>query len=124
MDKKHLKEETTQAVEAMSEAYAQTANGSELPVTNLTPEMLLLQRNSLLMEEILERENLKLAYKTVVENKGCAGIDGMKVEELKDYLKDNWTAVKDQLLTGKYKPKPVKRVEIPKTGGGVEFQTF
>lgn len=72
-----------------------------------------------LMEEILSRNNLELALKRVRQNKGSAGIDRMTVDELPDYLKRNWETIKQQLLQGKYKPNPVKRVEIPKPDGGV-----
>jgi len=72
-----------------------------------------------LMEEILERENLKTALKAVLKNKGAPGIDGMTVDELPGYLKENWTKIRAQLMEGKYAPKPVRRVEIPKPGGGV-----
>jgi RNA-directed DNA polymerase len=72
-----------------------------------------------LMEEVCKRENLEKALKRVKAKKGSAGIDGMKVEELGLYLKDNWLKIKEQLLSGAYKPKPVKRVEIPKPDGGV-----
>jgi len=72
-----------------------------------------------LMEEILSRSNLELALKRVRQNKGSAGIDRMTVDELPDYLKRNWETIKQQLLQGKYKPNPVKRVEIPKPDGGV-----
>jgi RNA-directed DNA polymerase len=72
-----------------------------------------------LMEEILDRSNLELALKRVRQNKGSAGIDKMTVGELPDYLKRNWENIKLQLLQGKYKPSPVKRVDIPKPDGGV-----
>jgi RNA-directed DNA polymerase len=72
-----------------------------------------------LMEEVCERENLKRALKRVKANKGSPGVDGMKVEELPEYLKEHWPAIKQQLLRGSYKPQAVKRVEIPKPGGGV-----
>lgn len=72
-----------------------------------------------LMEEVLSRSNLELALKRVRQNKGSAGIDGMSVDELPEYLKRNWESIKQQLLQGKYKPNPVKRVEIPKPDGGV-----
>lgn len=72
-----------------------------------------------LMEEVLSRSNLELALKRVRQNKGSAGIDGMTVDELPDYLKRNWEPINQQLLQGKYKPSPVKRVEIPKPDGGV-----
>lgn len=72
-----------------------------------------------LMEEVCERENLKKALKRVRSNKGSPGIDGMTVEELSGYLKEQWPTYREQLLSGTYMPKPVRRVEIPKGGGGV-----
>lgn len=71
-----------------------------------------------LMEEILERENLKKALKRVQANKGAPGIDGVTVDELPDYLREHWPTMREQLLEGIYKPQPVKRVEIPKPNGG------
>jgi RNA-directed DNA polymerase len=71
------------------------------------------------MEEICERENLKAAFKQVKANKGSAGIDRMTVDQLADYLKQHWPAIREQLLSGSYEPKPVRRVEIPKPDGGV-----
>jgi RNA-directed DNA polymerase len=72
-----------------------------------------------LMEEVCERENLKKALKRVRSNKGSPGIDGMTVDELPGYLKEHWPTHREQLLSGTYTPKPVRRVEIPKGGGGV-----
>lgn len=72
-----------------------------------------------LMEEIVERENLKEALKRVKANKGSPGIDGMTVKELPEYLKENWPTIRENLLSGTYKPQPVKRVEIPKPDGGM-----
>ena len=74
---------------------------------------------SSLMEHILSRDNLNAAYLQVVRNKGAAGVDGMTVEELGAYLSKNGENIKEQLRTRKYKPKPVRRVEIPKADGGV-----
>ena len=71
------------------------------------------------MEEILERENLKEALKRVKGNQGSPGIDGMTVEQLKPYLVEHWAAIREQMQRGTYKPQPVKRVEIPKPDGGV-----
>lgn len=73
----------------------------------------------LLLEEVLERENLRAALKRVKSNKGAPGIDGMTVNELPKFLKQNWPVLKAKLLKGQYLPKPVKRVEIPKPDGGV-----
>src|SRR5713101_4526899 len=72
-----------------------------------------------LMEEICERENLKRALRQVKANKGSAGVDGMTVGGISDYLKQHWPAIREQLLSGTYEPKPVRRVEIPKPDGGV-----
>ena len=76
-------------------------------------------RTDRLMEEICERENLKAALQQVKGNKGSAGIDRMTVDQLADYLKQHWPAIREQLLSGTYEPKPVRRVEIPKPDGGV-----
>src|SRR5215471_6004901 len=72
-----------------------------------------------LMEEVCERENLKEALRQVKSNKGSAGVDGMTVNQLTDYLKQHWPVIREQLLSGTYKPQPVRRVEIPKPDGGV-----
>jgi RNA-directed DNA polymerase len=71
-----------------------------------------------LMEEVCERENLKKALRRVKANKGSAGVDGMTVGEITGYLKQHWPAIREQLLSGTYKPQPVRRVEIPKPDGG------
>jgi RNA-directed DNA polymerase len=72
-----------------------------------------------LMECVLERENLFKALRQVKSNGGSPGVDGMTVDALPDYLRRNWPALRESLLRGTYQPKPVKRVEIPKPGGGV-----
>src|SRR5437879_4080195 len=72
-----------------------------------------------LMEEVCERENLKAALQRVKANKGSPGVDGMTVIGIKDYLKQHWPAIRGQLLSGTYEPKPVRRVEIAKPDGGV-----
>ena len=72
-----------------------------------------------LMEEVVNPMNLSEALKRVIQNKGSPGIDGMTVRELHPYLKENWYRISHQLLNGTYQPQPVKRVEIPKSGGGV-----
>jgi hypothetical protein len=71
------------------------------------------------MEEVVEGENLKRAWKRVKANQGSPGVDGMTVFALKDYLNEHWPAIREQLLTGKYQPKPVLRVEIEKPDGGM-----
>ena len=72
-----------------------------------------------LMEAVVERGNLKLAYQRVVENKGAAGVDDLAVAELKDHLKQHWPTIRARLLTGDYWPMAVRRVDIPKPQGGV-----
>ena len=74
---------------------------------------------SSLMEQILSKDNLNQAYLQVVRNKGAEGVDGMKYTELKEHLETNSEIIKEQLKTRKYKPQPVRRVEIPKPDGGV-----
>src|SRR5450631_336545 len=71
-----------------------------------------------IMEEVCERTNLKEALRQVRGNKGSAGVDRMTVDQLGDYLKQHWPAIREQLLSGTYKPQPVRRVEIPKPDGG------
>src|ERR1017187_391038 len=75
--------------------------------------------NQRVMEEVCERENRRAALKRVRANQGSPGIDGMTVEELPGYLEQHWPVIREQLLSGTYEPKPVKRVEIPKPDGGV-----
>ena len=70
-----------------------------------------------LLERILSRENLNRAYKQVKRNKGAHGVDGMEVEHLLQYLKDNGEELVKLVLDGKYRPNPVRRVEIPKDNG-------
>jgi RNA-directed DNA polymerase len=72
-----------------------------------------------LMEEVCGRENCKQALARVKANKGSAGIDGMTVQQLPEHLKQYWPVIREQLLSGTYKPQPVKRVEIPKPDGGI-----
>ena len=71
-----------------------------------------------LLTQVLERTNLIRALKQVKRNKGVAGVDDMTVEELTSYLKQHWPEIKSQLLSGHYQPQAVRRVEIPKPGGG------
>jgi len=72
-----------------------------------------------LIEEVIERENLKEALRRVKGNKGSAGVDGMTIGDLTDYLTQHWPDIRTQLLNGTYEPQPVRRVEIPKPDGGV-----
>ena len=92
---------------ARSEEAPTATSGTERPGT------------SGLMVEVLGRRNLHAALKRVKQNKGSPGIDGMTVEELPEWLKTNWERVRDELIRGTYRPKPVLQREIPKSGGGV-----
>ena len=74
-----------------------------------------------LLEKILDRNNMNLAYKRVKANKGSHGVDGMTVDELLQYLKQNGKSIKQEILEGTYCPKPVRRVEIPKPDGGIRL---
>jgi group II intron reverse transcriptase/maturase len=75
--------------------------------------------NDPLMERVVGRDNLLAALKRVRKNKGSPGIDGMRVEELADYPRENWERIRATLLDGSYRPSAVRRQEIPKSGGGV-----
>ena len=72
-----------------------------------------------LIERILDKDNVRIALEKVIANKGAAGIDGMKVEELRGYMNANWPGIKQSILERSYRPAPVRRVEIPKPNGGV-----
>ncbi|MBB6024821.1 group II intron reverse transcriptase/maturase [Paenibacillus sp. JGP012] len=93
---------------APSSSSAQTASSSRKAENNL-------------LERMLERDNLRLAYRRVVQNGGAPGVDNVTVANLQAYLKTHWEPVKAELLAGTYRPAPVKRVEIPKPGGGVRM---
>ena len=71
-----------------------------------------------LLEKTLARENMKRAYQRVKQNGGAPGVDGMDTATVAEYLKTNWETIKEQLRAGTYRPQPVKRVDIPKPGGG------
>jgi len=70
-------------------------------------------------EAVFARENMQTALKRVESNKGAAGIDGMEVQDLRGFLKEHWLEVREALESGKYRPSPVRRVEIAKPDGGV-----
>ena len=72
-----------------------------------------------LLEKILGRENMRMALDKVKANKGAAGIDGIEIEDIDQYLRENWVEIRDKIRRRKYKPQPVRRVEIPKPNGGV-----
>jgi RNA-directed DNA polymerase len=70
-----------------------------------------------LMEAVVERENMKAALQRVRSNKGAPGVDGMTVDDLVPFLREQWPRIKEELLGGRYRPHPVRGVEIPKPGG-------
>ena len=72
-----------------------------------------------LLEKILSNDNMNHAYKKVCANKGAGGVDEVTVEELGDYIKENWGSIREQIRHREYRPEPVRRVEIPKADGGV-----
>ena len=72
-----------------------------------------------LLERILSGDNLRRALRQVERNKGCAGVDGMKVGKLRSHLKQHWSEIREAIVNGAYRPSPVLRKEIPKPGGGM-----
>ena len=70
-----------------------------------------------LLARVLERDNLRRALKQVRRNKGAPGIDGMSVDELPEHLKHHWLEIRASIEAGRYRPQPVRRVEIPKADG-------
>ena len=70
-----------------------------------------------LLEAVVERKNMWLALKQVERNSGAAGVDNMTVTQLREYLREQWLRIKEELLAGSYQPQPVLKVEIPKPGG-------
>src|SRR5438105_4775142 len=103
--------------ESRSEAPRVSAEGTESLTAKRGTESPAIGKQ--LMEEVCGRENCKQALARVKANKGSAGVDGMTVQQLPEYLKRHWPAIREQLLNGTYKPRPVRRVEIPKPDGGV-----
>lgn len=71
-----------------------------------------------LMEAVVERENMRMAYRRVMRNKGAPGVDGMTLESLLPHLNSKWADIKEELLNGKYQPSGIRCVDIPKPGGG------
>lgn len=74
-----------------------------------------------LIERMLERGNLLKALQAVEANRGAAGMDGMEVSQLRNYLRERWVEIREQILKGSYEPRPVRRVDIPKPGGGTRM---
>lgn len=71
-----------------------------------------------LLDKILDRQNMYQAFKRVCSNKGTSGVDGITVDEIDRYIRENWQRIKVEIKERRYKPQPVLRVEIPKPNGG------
>ncbi len=119
MDDKRQKsqKELTSKARVGSEASDGAMRGSESSEAVGATESLAATEH--MLEEVLDKENLKEALSKVMENKGAAGIDGMTVDRLPVYLKENWRRIRKELLEGRYAPLAVRRVEIAKATGGV-----
>jgi RNA-directed DNA polymerase len=78
-------------------------------------------QNQQLIEELIERDNMNRAWKRVRRNRGAPGVDGRDMDQSASHLKEHWDEIEAHLLAGTYRPKPVKRVEIPKPGGGTRL---
>lgn len=79
------------------------------------------QKTEQLMEAVVDRSNMTMAFQRVVRNKGAGGVDGMTVNELQPFLNQHWSRIKERLLLGLYLPNAVRKVEIPKPDGGVRM---
>ena len=111
-------EDYLQMVSAEQKEYAEVSAHQRITENN---DIITDFQTDKLLEKILSNDNLNQAFKKVKSNKGAGGVDGMKVDELLSFLKNNGKQLKQQLLEGKYKPNPVRRVEIPKETKG-EFR--
>jgi RNA-directed DNA polymerase len=118
---------TTGAAELAVEIQTLTTEGSEQNSQEQVDEAVNVTAGKDLFHEeprdllsvVLARTNMQKAYARVMRNKGAAGVDGIEVSDLKAYLKCQWLEHKEALLNGSYQPQPVRKVEIPKSGGGV-----
>ena len=99
---------------AEHEEYAEALIGKRMTENNHTNAD---RREDGLLEAIVSAGNMNRAYKRVKKNRGASGVDGMKVEELLQYLKDHGEEIRRDILAGAYWPEPVRRVEIPKDNG-------
>ena len=111
-------EDYLQMVSAEQKEYAEVSAHQRIAENN---DIITDFQTDKLMEKILSNDNLNKAFKKVKSNRGAGGVDGMNVDELLSFLRDNGTQLKQQLMDGKYKPNPVRRVEIPKETKG-EFR--
>lgn len=108
------KEGSPQKNSAEHEGYAGVHSSVRITENNITNAD---QSKERLLEEIIDRDNMNNAFKRVKSNKGAPGVDGIGVDELLQYLKENGSELRQSILDGKYRPNPVRRVEIPKEDG-------
>ena len=113
--RKLQKEDYLQKIPAEQGVYAEECASYGITENNVTDADLATDR---LLEKILDKDNLNLAFKKVKSNKGAGGVDEMRVDELLPYLKENNQNLIQSIRIGKYHPQPVRRVEIPKEEKG------
>lgn len=109
------------ALPGMERGDAPTHHGQGTEISPATHEPDNPASTKRVMEEICHPENLKSALRRVIQNRGKPGIDGMTVDQLTDHLRNHWPRIQESLLRGTYRPEAIKRVEIPKPGGGVRL---
>ena len=119
MSDKRQKNQLVLAFTEMSRSEAPRDSGEGTETLMAKREAESKAANEQLMEAVCERSNCEQALARVKRNKGSAGSDGMTVAQLPAYLKQHWPTIREQLLSGSYKPQPVQRVEIPKPDGGI-----
>jgi len=107
---------TAEGSDRKSREYAMGASN-----VTATKESSWTEARTRLMEEVVGRDNMMAAYHRVRSNQGAPGIDTMTVDELKAHLMECWPRIREELLEGRYLPQPVRKVEIPKPGGGVRM---
>jgi RNA-directed DNA polymerase len=73
----------------------------------------------MVLEAVVCRENMQRAWQRVRSNRGAAGVDGLTIDQTAERLRGEWPRIREELLAGRYQPQPVRRVDIPKPGGGV-----
>jgi len=115
-----MKAEDSRQVDACTEEPGRYSGGAVSGAeTGATPRTWTKAESEGLMEAVVSRGNLMLAYERVMRNKGSAGVDGIGPAEFKAHLQRHWPTIRARLLAGEYLPSPVRRVDIPKPQGGV-----
>ena len=107
-------EDSMQEDNAEQESNAGVYASLKITENNITNGFVVKDR---LLEKIMDKENVRVALKRVISNKGSHGIDGMKVDELRAYFNENWKSLKQSVMDGKFRPNPARRVEILKEDG-------